>query len=99
MTATCKIITYLLRLLVLLSICFTSYAQTVDLDPEKWVIELSKKGKDGNESYRVIDSLLVFKESARAIDFINKLAGKSRNNYHFQPRFNCLKAHQICLGY
>ena len=78
------------------SIEFTA-AQTIDLDPEKWAKELNKKGKDGNESYRTIDSILENTKNARPLDFINKLADKGTKDYHFQARFNCLKAHQTCL--
>src|SRR5262245_12964541 len=95
MAATCKNITSLPCLLALLLLCFTSLAQPHELDPEKWAIELNKKSKAGNDSYEIIDSILAKTDSTRTFDFLDKLAAEGKNNYRFQARFNCLKAHQI----
>src|SRR4030095_7035136 len=95
MAATCKNFIRFSVLLGLLSLCFTSFAQPGGLDPEKWAIELNKKGKDGNDSYGTLDSILVKTDSIRTFEFLDKLAAKGKNDYRFRARFNCLKAHQI----
>ena len=97
MATTCKQLVHIILALVLIGSSIVSHAQSTELDPEKWAIELNKKGKDGNEGFRVIDSILQHVDSARTFEFLNKLADKGTKTYHFEARFNCLKAHQICL--
>jgi hypothetical protein len=84
-------------LLALVQASLCSFAQSADLDPQKWATELNKKGREGNESYRIIDSILGHSDSTRVFEFLDKLANKGKKDHHFQARFNCLKAHQICL--
>ncbi len=100
MSATTKFTILLFALFWLSLLTIAGFAQSGELNPQKWAIELSKKGKDGNESYRIIDSVLGHIDSARTFEFLNKLADKGDNDHHFQARFSCLKSHQICLvGY
>jgi len=72
-----------------------SHAQSADLDPQKWAVELSKKGEDGNRSLGKIDSALLQIDSARIFEFLYSLANKGSKDYHFQARYSCLLAHQI----
>jgi hypothetical protein len=95
MTTNCKGIVHTIILVGLIHSSIRSHAQSAEPDLQKWAIELNKKGKDGNESYRKIDSTLQHTDSTRIFEFLNKLADKGKKDYHFQARFNCLKAHQI----
>lgn len=97
MSTSCKLIVHILLVIVLIISFITSYAQSTVLDPAKWAVELNKKGKDGNDSYRIIDSTLQQMDSARTFEFLDKLADNGKKAYHFEARFNCLKAHQLCL--
>src|SRR5690349_9314746 len=72
-----------------------SHAQSAELDPKKWAIELNKKGKDGNKSLGRIDSALLQIDSARVFEFLYSLSAKGSKDHHFQARFSCLLAHQI----
>jgi hypothetical protein len=95
MTTNCKGIVHTIILVGLIHSSIRSHAQSAEPDLQKWAIELNKKGKDGNESYRKIDSILQHTDSTRIFEFLNKLADNGKKHYHFQARFNCLKAHQI----
>ena len=95
MTARCKGIVHTIILVGLIHSAIRSHAQFEEPDLQKWAIELNKKGKDGNERYRSIDSILQNLDSARTFEFLNKLADKGKKDYYFQARFNCLKAHLI----
>ena len=98
--APCKHFVHIILAVALIRSSINSYAQSTELDPQKWAIQLNKKGKVGNESYRIIDSTLEHFDSSRTFEFLNKLADKGKKSFHFEARFNCLKAHQICLlGY
>ena len=100
MAPTCKQFVHIILAVTMIRSSINSYAQSTELDPQKWAIQLNKKGKVGNESYRIIDSILEHLDSSRTFEFLNKLADKGKKSFHFEARFNCLKAHQICLvGY
>ena len=71
------------------------HAQSTALDPQKWAVELNKKGEDGNKSLARIDSALQQIDSARKFEFLYSLANKGTKDHHFQARFSCLLAHQI----
>jgi len=71
-------------------------AQTADLDPEKWAVELSKKDRS---AYANVDSLtmkLDQLDSIKSFQFLDVLAEKGRSKGdHFKALFNCLKARII----
>ena len=71
-------------------------AQTADLDPEKWVTDLSKKDRS---SYDSLNSLMITLEkvdSLRAFQFLDELSEKGRSKGdHFRALFNCVKARAI----
>ena len=97
MATTCKQFVHIILAVALIQSSINSYAQSIWLDPQKWAIELNKKGKEGNESYRRIDSALQQIDSARRFEFLYALADKGTKDHHFQARFRCLLAHQICF--
>lgn len=92
MTASRKPFIHLVLLLGILPTCINAIAQPIDLDPEKWGVELSKKDYSANESLRSLDSTLHYRDSAFVTQFLDELADRGRSNYHFKARFNCLKA-------
>ena len=52
------------------------------------------------KAIRRIDSALQQIDSARTFEFLYTLADKGTKDHHFQARFRCLLAHQICfLGF
>jgi len=95
MTTACKLIVHTLVFIGFIHSFITSYAQAPDLNPQKWAVELNKKGKDGNKSLRRLDSALAQIDSARIFEFLYTLANKGSKDHHFQARFSCLLAHQI----
>jgi tetratricopeptide (TPR) repeat protein/DNA-binding CsgD family transcriptional regulator len=97
MATTCKQFVHIILAVALMRSSTHSYAQSTGLDPQKWAIDLNKKGKEGNESYRRIDSALQQIDSARRFEFLRALADKGTKDHHFQARFSCLLAHQICF--
>jgi tetratricopeptide (TPR) repeat protein len=75
-----------------LSIQFLS-AQTADLDPEKWAVELSKKDRSVYDSLTSLELKLQKVDSIQTSQFLDALAerGKSKGD-HFKALFNSLKA-------
>jgi DNA-binding CsgD family transcriptional regulator len=73
-------------------------AQSTELDPEKWAVELSKKDYTANENVRELRQIFAATDSAHTFQFIEALEknGKSRGD-HFKARFNCIKAGAIYL--
>ncbi len=95
MTTSCRGIVHTIVFVGLIHSAIVSHAQSAEPDLQKWANELNRKGKDGNESHRKIDSILQHTDSARIFELLDKLADKGKKDYHFHARFNCLKAHQI----
>lgn len=91
---TCSI--HSIILLALLSACLSSFAQSKDLDHEKWVVALSKKDRSSYDSLPKLTLILQKVDSSRAFQFVDELAEKGRSKGdHFQALFNCLKARII----
>jgi len=91
-----KTLRQLVLVFVFLQISNFSFAQSKELDAEKWANELDKKSYTADKSYTKLTSFLVLTDSASAFRFLNKLAekGRSKGDY-FQARFNCLEAQCI----
>jgi len=71
-------------------------AQTADLDPEKWVVALSKKDRSSYDSLNSLMITLQKIDSLRAFQFLDELSEKGRSKGdHFQALFNCVKARAI----
>jgi len=71
-------------------------AQTADLDPEKWVVALSKKDRSSYDSLNSLMITLQKVDSLRAFQFLDELSEKGRSKGdHFQALFNCVKARAI----
>ncbi|HEX3168187.1 MAG TPA: hypothetical protein VHQ93_18090, partial [Chitinophagaceae bacterium] len=71
-------------------------AQTADLDPEKWAVELSKKDRGVYDSLFSLAVRLEKVDSIKAFQFLDELAEKGRSKGdHFKALFNCLKARII----
>ena len=71
-------------------------AQTADLDPGKWAVELSKKDRNTYDSLFSLAVRLEKVDSIKAFQFLDELAEKGRSKGdHFQALFNCLKARII----
>ena len=95
MAATCKQFVHIILACVLIRSSINSNAQSAELEPQRWAVELNKKGADGNKSLARIDSALQQIDSARTFEFLYSLANKGTKDHHFQARFSCLLAHQI----
>ena len=95
MTPGCRLIVHTVVLTGLIQSSIYPHAQSPDLNPQKWAVQLNKKGEDGNKSLGKIDSELVQIDSARRFEFLYSLANKGATDHHFQARFTCLLAHQI----
>jgi len=79
----------------ILSIQFLS-AQSTELDPEKWAVELSKKDRSVYDSLPGLISKLQKIDSLQAFQFIDELAEKGRSKGdHFKALFNSVKARMI----
>ncbi|TMI81490.1 MAG: tetratricopeptide repeat protein [Bacteroidetes bacterium] len=75
-----------------------SFAQSTELDPEKWAVELSKKDDRKGETVLNLREKLVHTDSAHAFQFIDALEKNGRSSGdHFKARFYCLKAGMISL--
>ena len=71
-------------------------AQTADLDPEKWAMDLSKKDHSSYDSLNSLMITLQNVDSLRAFQFLDELSEKGRSKGdHFQALFNCVKARAI----
>ena len=102
MTATRKISIYSLCMLFgFLPAYISSFAQSKDLDPDKWVAALSKKDRSSYDSLTSLIKKLERGDSLEAFQFLERLAEKGRSKGdHFQAIFNCLKAaiiHNKCF--
>src|SRR5262245_55489032 len=98
MITTRKLLSYFIVLVGSMQLSIISFSQPVELDAQKWVLELSKKDHSVNERVRRLDSLLAHTDSTRAFQFLNELAEKGKpGNYYFMARFNCLKARIIYI--
>ena len=77
----------------LLPAYISSFAQSKELDPEKWIVELSKKDRSSFDSLTSLILKLQKVDSIQAFQFLDELneRGKSKGD-HFQALFNCLKA-------
>ena len=97
MIATRKIITCsLFLLLALIPSSITSLAQSWQLDPQKWVDELSTKNNNAIQSFKKLDSILLVTDSTITFQFLDEMTGKAKSGgYHLLARLNCLKADQI----
>ncbi len=77
------------------SIQFLS-AQTADLDPGKWAVELSKKDRSVYDSLPGLISKLQKIDSLQTFQFIDELAEKGRSKGdHFKAFLNSVKARMI----
>ena len=93
MDATRKFLIRLIVLLALLTSYIHSVAQSKDLDPEKWVVELSKKDRSVYDSLNSLIINLQKVDSLQAFQFVDELAEKGRSKGdHFQAFIKCLKA-------
>src|SRR5688572_27821499 len=71
-------------------------AQTADLDPGKWAVELSKKDRSVYDSLPGLISKLQKIDSLQTFQFIDELAEKGRSKGdHFKAFLNCVKARMI----
>jgi len=71
-------------------------AQSADLDPGKWAVELSKKDRNTYDSLFSLAVRLEKVDSIKAFQFLDELAEKGRSKGdHFKALFNCLKARII----
>ncbi len=96
MTSAGKISLYLFCLYALLQVNNYCLAQTPNLDPKKWAVELSKKEFYDDESFTRLLSTLSAADSVKAFQFINELEKRGDlGQYYFGSRFNCLKAKVI----
>jgi len=95
MTTSCKWLVGFPAFVAMIQSSMHSYAQPPDLDPQRWAVELSKKGEVGDKSLGKIDSALLQTDSARTFEFLYSLANKGTKDHHFQARYSCLLAHQI----
>jgi len=87
---------YFFVLFILLLVYEVCVAQPAEPDPEKWAIELNRKGPGGNDSLKKIISILQQIDSAKAFGFLDELQEKGNSKGdHFQVRFNCVKASAI----
>ena len=94
MTTTRRTTIYCLFILLgLLPTYISSFAQSKELDSEKWVIELSKKDLSVYDSLSKLALKLQEVDSLHAFQFLDELdeKGKSKGD-HFHALFNCLKA-------
>ena len=97
MAATRKISIYCICILFgLLPAYISSFAQSKELDPEKWAVELSKKDRNSYDRLLPLIVELQKLDSLHTFQFLDKLAEKGRSKGdHFQAIFNCLKARMI----
>jgi hypothetical protein len=72
------------------SVQFVFAQPAPDLDPEKWVVELSKKDRSAYSSLNSLTVKLQGLDSVKVIQFLDKLAeeGKSKGD-HFKQFFYC----------
>ncbi len=94
MVATRKISAYCIFLLFgLLPANLSSFAQSLELDAEKWAVALSKKDHSIGETVTQLSKALWKEDSLTAFKFLDELAekGKSKGD-HFKAQFNILKA-------
>ena len=97
MPATRKISIHCICILFgLLPTYISSFAQSTELDPEKWVVALSKKDHSSYDSLPKLTLILQKVDSLKAFQFVEELAekGKSKGD-HFKALFYCLKARVI----
>ena len=78
MAATQRNIFRLIILIGLLSASNSSFAQSKDLDPEKWAIELSKKDRSSYDSLLSLKIRLQGVDSLQAFQFLDHLAEKRK---------------------
>ena len=71
-------------------------AQTTDLDPGKWAVELSKKDRSVYDSLNSLTRKLQKGDTLKAFQFLDELSerGKSKGD-QFKALYNCLKARVI----
>ena len=85
-------------LLPIAFICVSQFlsAQNVALDPTKLADELDETSYKTEQLLASVSLTLQKRTTSRASQFLNDLAEKGRSKgYHFQARFNCLKASVI----
>jgi len=83
-------------LFIVLHLYGVCVAQAADPDPEKWAIELNRKGLRGNDSLKKITVTLQQIDSTKAFRFLEELQKESTaKGDRFKVRFNCLKASTI----
>ena len=96
MAATQRNIFPLIIIIGLFSASIFSFAQSKDLDPEKWVVALSKKDRSPYDSIDNLTGKLEQVDSLKGFQFLDELAEKGRSKGdHFKALFNCLKARNI----
>jgi tetratricopeptide (TPR) repeat protein len=80
----------------ILSLTQSIAAQALDLDPKKWSIALSKKNSFNEQSFTELISSLSQVDSLKTFQFLDELFRNANSEqYHFNARFNCLKAKVI----
>ena len=93
MAATQRNIFRSIILIGLFSASISSFAQSKDLDPEKWANELSKKDRSSYDSLKSLMRELHRVDSLQAFQFLDQLGEKGHSKGdHFQALYNCLKA-------
>lgn len=91
-----KFIVSLTVLVGLLTISFHSFAQSKDLDLEKWVAALSKKDRSSYDSIYSLVLKLQKVDSLHTFQFLDELAEKGRSKGdHFKALLNCIRARMI----
>jgi len=96
MAATQRNIFHLIILIGLLSASISLFAQSKELNAEKWVAALSKKDRSSYDSLNSLMITLQKVDSLRAFQFLDELAEKGRSKGdHFMALFNCVKARVI----
>lgn len=85
-------------LIFILCLTQTLAAQDQAPEPQKWVIELSKKEYYDDENFARLLSTLSSVDSGKAFQFITELEKRGDvGQYYFGARFNCLKAKVISM--
>lgn len=96
MAATQRNIFRVIILIGLLAASISSFAQSKDFDPDKWVAALGKNDRSSYDSLASLQIKLQAVDSLQAFQFLDQLAEKGRSKGdHFQALFNCLKASVI----
>jgi len=73
-----------------------SWAQSWQLDPQKWVDELGRKNYTAETSFEKLDSVLKPLDSTIIFPFLDEMTEKAKGSgYHLQARLDCMKARQI----